>query len=206
MRPPYITATRWATSATTPRSWVMRIAAAPGLGLAAGEQRQHLGLHGDVEGGRRLVGDDELRAAGHGHGDHGALAHAAGELVRVLGGADLRGRRCRPRAGARPRALRARPRARRPWSTWPSTTWAPTGSTGLSVVVGSWKTIPTSRPRMRRSRFAVRPDHLLPAEADGAGHPRRVGQEPGDGERGDALARARLADDAEHLVRRGRRS
>ena len=45
------------------------------------EQCEDLRLNGDVERRRRLVGDDELRLAGQCHGDHGALAHAAGELV-----------------------------------------------------------------------------------------------------------------------------
>ena len=62
--------------------------------LAPGQQRQHLRLHRDVEGRGRLVGDDQLRLAGHRHGDDGALAHAPGELVRILldarfGGRDL---------------------------------------------------------------------------------------------------------------------
>ena len=155
MRPPYITATRWATSATTPRSWVMRITAAPVSAWRRASSGQHLRLHGDVEGGRRLVGDDELRPAGHRHGDHRALAHAAGELVRVLARRGPPGRRCRPRAGARRRAAGAWPRARRPCATWPSMIWRPTGRTGFSVVVGSWKTKPTSRPRIRRKRSGV---------------------------------------------------
>jgi hypothetical protein len=46
-------------------------------------QLQDLRLHGHVERGGRLVGDQEVRAAQHGRGDHHPLAHAAGELVRV---------------------------------------------------------------------------------------------------------------------------
>ena len=42
---------------------------------------QHLALHGNVEGRRRLVGDDELGPAGDRHGDHDALALAAAQLV-----------------------------------------------------------------------------------------------------------------------------
>ncbi|OAH10685.1 hypothetical protein STSP_60070 [Streptomyces jeddahensis] len=41
-------------------------------------------LDGDVEGGRRLVGDEHGRVAGDADGDHYALPHAAAELVRVL--------------------------------------------------------------------------------------------------------------------------
>src|SRR6266568_3180568 len=54
-------------------------------GFELGEEREDLCLDGDVEGGRRLVGEQQLRPAGEGHGDHHALAHAAGELVRVVG-------------------------------------------------------------------------------------------------------------------------
>ena len=47
------------------------------------EQVDDLLLHGHVEGGGGLVGDDQLRVAGQGHGDEHALALAAGQLVRV---------------------------------------------------------------------------------------------------------------------------
>jgi hypothetical protein len=48
--------------------------------------RQHLEdlrLDGDVERGRRLVGDEDVGTVCDGHGDHHALAHAARQLVRV---------------------------------------------------------------------------------------------------------------------------
>ena len=45
---------------------------------------EDLRLHGDVERGGRLVGEQQLRAAGEGDGDHHPLAHAARQLVRVL--------------------------------------------------------------------------------------------------------------------------
>ena len=48
-----------------------------------GEEFHDLLLDGDVEGGGGFVGDEELGAATEGHGDHDALLHAAGELVRV---------------------------------------------------------------------------------------------------------------------------
>ena len=51
-------------------------------------QRAHeiedLRLDGHVERGGRLVGDQELRVAGQRHRDHRALAHAAGQLVRII--------------------------------------------------------------------------------------------------------------------------
>ena len=46
-------------------------------------QVQDLRLHGDVERGRRFVRDQQAGVAHHGHGQHHALAHAAGELVGV---------------------------------------------------------------------------------------------------------------------------
>ena len=48
------------------------------------QQVHDLRLHGDVERRRRLVGDEHRRVEREGHRDHDALAHAAGELVRVV--------------------------------------------------------------------------------------------------------------------------
>ena len=47
-------------------------------------QLEDLRLDGDVERGGGLVGDQQLRIAGQRHGDHHPLAHAAGELVRIV--------------------------------------------------------------------------------------------------------------------------
>jgi hypothetical protein len=52
--------------------------------LKLGEQRQDLRLHGDVERGRGLIRDQQLRVVGERHRDHRPLAHATRELVRVL--------------------------------------------------------------------------------------------------------------------------
>ena len=46
-------------------------------------QVQDLGLDGYVQGGGGLVGDEQLRPAGQGHGDHHPLAQAARELIGV---------------------------------------------------------------------------------------------------------------------------
>ncbi len=46
------------------------------------DQVHHRLLRGDVEPGRRLVGDQQLRAACQRDGDHDALAHATGKLER----------------------------------------------------------------------------------------------------------------------------
>ena len=56
----------------------------PLLGGQSAQQRQDLCLHGDVQGRRRLVGDQEIWLPGEGHGDHDALRHAAGELMRIV--------------------------------------------------------------------------------------------------------------------------
>src|SRR5580698_2318075 len=47
------------------------------------EERENLVLDGDVEGGGRLVGEDQLRRADDRCGDSDALALAAGKLVRI---------------------------------------------------------------------------------------------------------------------------
>src|SRR5579872_215477 len=50
----------------------------------AHEEFENLLLHGDVERGGGLVGDQQARAHGESHRDHGALAKASGKLVREL--------------------------------------------------------------------------------------------------------------------------
>ena len=94
LRPAYITMTRWQVSATTPRSWVIRMTAAPVRLLQLQHQVEDLRLDGDVERGGRLVGDQQRRIAGQRHGDHHALAHAAGELVRIVVERGARRRGC----------------------------------------------------------------------------------------------------------------
>src|SRR2546423_1648258 len=48
--------------------------------LQAGDEVHDLALHSDVEGGGRLIGDQQLRLAGDRRGDHHTLLLAAGEL------------------------------------------------------------------------------------------------------------------------------
>ena len=47
-------------------------------------QRQYLRFRRHVESCRRLVGEEQPRLAGQGHGDEAALAHAAGQLMGIL--------------------------------------------------------------------------------------------------------------------------
>ena len=70
------------------------------------EKLEDLRLHGDVERGGRLVGDQEIGLVGERHRDHHALALAAGQLMRIalqprlrLGDADLGQEFERARAG-----------------------------------------------------------------------------------------------------------
>src|SRR5271165_4368171 len=56
------------------------------LGAELGEQGEDLRLDRDVEGSGGLVGDEQLRMVHDRHGDHDALAHAAGELMRIVAG------------------------------------------------------------------------------------------------------------------------
>jgi hypothetical protein len=60
------------------------------LALQVLDQLQHLRLHGHVERGGGLVGDQQAGAARQRHGDHGPLPETAGEFVRV-GAKPLRG-------------------------------------------------------------------------------------------------------------------
>ena len=53
------------------------------LALQRLQQLEDLGLDSDVEGGGRLVGDQQVRLVGERHGDHDALALAARELMGI---------------------------------------------------------------------------------------------------------------------------
>ena len=79
-------------------------------GAGLGAQLLHLvddlRLGGDIERGRRLVGNDQVRLVQHGDRDSDALAHAAGELMRI--GAQALVRRRDADALERPDSLRAR--------------------------------------------------------------------------------------------------
>ena len=54
------------------------------------QERDDLRLDRDVERRRRLIGHDQARTGAERQGDHHALAHAAGELVRIVVDAVLR--------------------------------------------------------------------------------------------------------------------
>jgi hypothetical protein len=60
------------------------------VGPHLGEEGEDLGLDRHVEGGGRLVGDEDVGAVGQRHGDHHPLPLAARELVGVGGEAAFR--------------------------------------------------------------------------------------------------------------------
>ena len=78
-----MTSTRSQNEETRCRSWLIRISPMPRLLHQIVEDGQHCVLHGDVERGGGFVGDQEIGLGDQHHGDHDALAHAAGELVRI---------------------------------------------------------------------------------------------------------------------------
>ena len=111
MRPAYITATRSQISATTPRSCVM--SSTRHAELAAAGRRSRSRICACTVTSSAVVGSSamsRLGLAGERHRDHHALAHAAGELVRIVVERARRDRECRPASSsstARPRASRA---------------------------------------------------------------------------------------------------
>ena len=56
----------------------------PKLLIQVPQQLQDLRLHGNVECGRRLVGDQNRWGVGQSHRDHCALAHASAQLMRKI--------------------------------------------------------------------------------------------------------------------------
>ena len=81
--------------------------------------------------------------------------------------------------------------------------WRPIVSTGLRLVIGSWKIIAISRPRIRRRSESESPIRSRPSNiARTARHATVPREDAEHGERRDALAAAGLADEAERLPRR----
>ena len=183
------------------------------LALQVVEQREDLRLDRHVERGRRLVGDQQLRAARERHRDHRALALAARQLVRIRVDASLRIGNAGARAAARSRGRAPRacpgPRAARA----PRRSGCPPCTAGSSAVIGSWKIIAMSRPRSA-AHLAARSSRARPRPRTGSRLRTSPLEQPQHRQRGDRLARARFADEREFLAgatsndtrrRRGRR-
>ena len=82
-----------------------------------------------------------------------------------------------------------------------SITCSPIDRTGLSEVIGSWKIIEMSRPRISRISSSERSSRSAAVEQDAAlRHPPGLGEQAHDRERGDRLAAAGLADKGDDLA------
>ena len=148
--PAYITMHAEQRSATTPRSWVTKITAMPSRACS---DRSRSRIWACTVTSSAVVGSSAMSSRGshdERQREQDALAHAAGQLVRVVARADARGRGCRPARAAR----RARARASRllidRCSRIASTSCLPIVNAGLRLVIGSWNTIAISSPRTSR--------------------------------------------------------
>ena len=56
----------------------------PDLSVHVDHEVQHLGLDGYIEGGGRLIGDQEAGPAGQRHSNHNPLPHSSGELMGIV--------------------------------------------------------------------------------------------------------------------------
>ena len=155
-------------------------------------------LHRDVERRGRLVGDEQVGLGDQHHGDHDALAHAAGKLVRIgaedaLGVADLHGLEHFQRAP--PRLRLARPSNAPAALRRAACRRASPGSARISGPASPWRCARRGRGASAARR---RPSRSVPSSAMRLrlDDPRRPDQAQ-DGAAGHRLARARLADDAE---------
>ncbi len=165
----------------------------------AAQQIEDAGLGGDVEGGGGLVGDQEPRAQGDGHGDDHALALAPRKFVRIAREREAGFGQADPREGLAGDLARL-------------------GAAGAGVDQHGFGDLIADGPERIERGHRLLEDHadlaaanvaegrLVEAEqigaveADVAGGRGAVGQQAHQGEGGHRLARAALADDAEHLA------
>ncbi len=163
------------------------------------EHVEDLGLEGDVERGGGLVGDEEGGVVGEGHGEHGPLAHPAGELVRVLLGAAAGvGDADQVEEGDDPLGPLGGARAVVDLDRLPDL--RADGDDGVQRREG---VLEHDRDVLAADRLEVAlgsAEELLAPPADRAVDGRSGGEEAEDGERGDGLPGPGFADDAEHLV------
>ena len=130
------------------------------------DQRDDLRLHRHIERGGRLVGDDQLGLGADRERNDDALAHAAGEFVRI--GVDAFFRRGNADFGEQVDGALARRLFRqiRVCVRMVSMICSPIRYSGLRLVSGSWKIMPMRLPRMRRissgGRLSIRdPDSRI---------------------------------------------
>src|SRR6266436_3786879 len=159
-----------------------------------------LGLDGDVEIGRRLVGDDQLWFPRHGDRADDPLAHAAAHLMRVLAHAHLRrGNAHRPQQVSHSLPQRAPTRA--------------------LMMIGWFSDLPVDAEERIQRGHRVLQDHgnlsttdathlarlfcrqLLPGKFDAAADNARCrGKQTDDRQAGRGLAASRLADEPDRLA------
>ena len=195
-----MTATRSAISATTPKSWVMNSTAVFFALLQIADQRQDLRLRRDVERGRRFVGDQHPGIERQRHRDHGALALAARQFVRI-GARGGFGSGMRTSSSSASTFARIAARDSSVWIENISPIWSPMVRSGLSAVIGSWKIIAMPAPRTcahfgrgGRRQIPAFEHHAAAVDA----HP--VRQQPHDGVGHHRLAGSGFADHAEDFV------
>ena len=168
-----------------------------------GEHLHDLRLDRHVQRGGGFVGNEKGRIIRDRHGDHRALAHAAGKFIGILGGATRRVRN----ADARQELDHA----------------IPDGAARQRGVVDAdrFRNLTADAPHRIERRHRVLKDHRQLAAANGAHRierearniaatqpdfaahdPQARRQQPHDGQHRDALARAGLAHQPEHVIRR----
>ena len=171
--------------------------AIPCSSCSRSHQLEDLRLRRDVQRRRRLVGDDQIGVVDQRHGDHHPLAHAARELVRVVG-KSLLGTWDADVLERLDRAARASLRVTSRCARTASSSCHPIDLTGLSDVIGSWKIIAISSPRNRLSFALLAPISSVPSKSRRALR-HRVARlvQTHHGQARDALPRSRLTDDPE---------
>ncbi len=111
------------------------------LALHVGNQPDDRRVHGDIERRGRLVGDDKTRITGKCHRDEHALAHAAGQLMRIS-----------PKQFARLRQLRGVQHGERTLSTIVPASPIETGKVFVELCADRQDGIEGSQRRLRDKR------------------------------------------------------
>ena len=180
-------------SAITPRSWLISSSPMPPSAHQLGDQVEHLALHGHVERGGGLVGDQQVGPAGQRDGDHHALALAARQLVRI--GVEPARRLRQLHALEQAQRLGACLGGRQPrCSRSGSAIWRPDGVQRVERGHRLLEHHADARAAQRAHRGVVEADQFLAVEADRAADRGALGQQTHQRQRGDRLAAARFAD------------
>ena len=168
-RPRSITPTRCVKRRTRFRSWVMNRSAMP---ISRCRSSSRARICAWIVTSSAVVGSSAMRSLRLGTPAPSRSSRAGAGRRRA--GADrrrraARARGCRCGAAARSRGARARVRAAGPRAvSSTSPIWLPTVYSGLSAVIGSWKIIAMSPPRMPRICALALREQVLAVEADRA--------------------------------------